>query len=79
MQPNASGPRPGDRISHRPEHSRDVGLEHVRTIADDPAFGGCRDTLVFEGPWAAFVRNVQELSFSQQALRISPDDHAHSS
>ena len=39
-----------------------LGLEHVRTIANDPAFGGCRDTLVFEGPWAAFVRNVQELT-----------------
>lgn len=38
-----------------------LGLEHVRTIANDPAFGGCRDTLVFEGPWAAFVHTVQEL------------------
>lgn len=39
-----------------------LGLEHVRTITKDPAFGGCRDTLVFEGPWAAFVRNVRELT-----------------
>jgi hypothetical protein len=39
-----------------------IGLQHVRTIASDPAFGGCRDTLVFEGPWAAFVHNVQELT-----------------
>jgi RimJ/RimL family protein N-acetyltransferase len=38
-----------------------VGLEHVRTLASDPAFGGCRDTLVFEGTWAAFVRSVREL------------------
>jgi hypothetical protein len=38
-----------------------VGLQHVQTVADDPAFGGCRDTLVFEGPWTAFVRNVREL------------------
>jgi hypothetical protein len=38
-----------------------LGLKHVRTIASDPAFGGCRDTLVFEGPWAVFVHNVQEL------------------
>jgi hypothetical protein len=38
-----------------------VGLQHVQTIPNDPAFQGCRDTLIFEGPWADFVRNVQDL------------------
>ena len=38
-----------------------LGLEHVQTIAQDPAFGGCRDTLIFEGSWAVFVRTVREL------------------
>ena len=38
-----------------------LGLQHVQTIAEDPAFEGCRDTLVFEGTWAAFVRNVRDL------------------
>jgi len=39
-----------------------LGLKLVRTITDDPAFGGCRDTLVFEGPWSGFVENVQKLT-----------------
>ena len=32
-----------------------MGLEHVKTIAADPAFRGCRDTLIFEGTWATFA------------------------
>ncbi len=38
-----------------------LGLQLVRTIEADPAFGGCRDTLVFEGAWSTFVRNVQSM------------------
>jgi hypothetical protein len=38
-----------------------LGLQHVRTIEADPTFGGCRDTLIFEGSWPALVRNVQSL------------------
>lgn len=41
-----------------------MGMQLVRTVERDPAFGGCRDTLVFEGTWADFVRNVQLLSRS---------------
>jgi hypothetical protein len=38
-----------------------MGLEHVKTIAADPAFHGCRDTLIFEGTWATFARTANEL------------------
>ena len=38
-----------------------LGLEHVQTITADPAFGGCRDTFIFEGSWATCVRNVRGL------------------
>ncbi|MHB8970073.1 MAG: hypothetical protein ACYC3X_25930 [Pirellulaceae bacterium] len=38
-----------------------MGLEHVQTVAADPAFRGCRDTLIFEGTWATFVRTAREL------------------
>jgi hypothetical protein len=38
-----------------------MGLEHVKTVAADPTFRGCRDTLIFEGTWATFVRTAREL------------------
>jgi hypothetical protein len=39
-----------------------MGLAHVKTIMRDPAFGGCRDTLIFEGSWAIFAHTARMLS-----------------
>ena len=41
-----------------------MGLQHRDTIASDPAFGGCRDTLIFEASWPTFADSVLQLSAS---------------
>jgi hypothetical protein len=37
-----------------------MGLRLAQTIPADPAFLGCRDTLIFEGPWGTFARTATQ-------------------
>ena len=52
-----------------------LGMQHVETIARDPEFGHCRDTMIYSGSWQAFVRNLEELDPPGEVDDVDDGEH----